>query len=113
MRPVTSEIKVVLCDEEELGVSRVIILRKYMNSFRKQKKNKQGISKEQKDPKNYLQLKKMKDPEDQFLYPITSHWEKRWRHWRLQPQLETPRHGRSYIVQDYFYRRNGINFTLL
>lgn len=60
----------------------------------------------------YLQKRNQKNPEEKFEFPITSSWEYGWRlgDTITIDDMKTPKHGRTRIVKDSFYRPNGISF---
>ncbi|XP_060095706.1 protein ATP6V1FNB [Heteronotia binoei] len=68
----------------------------------------QGISYEGKGRQRYLKERSTKSPEEKFLYPVLSSWEYGWRLGDFVKDIKTPIHGRSRIVKDTFYFRNGI-----
>ncbi|XP_043934726.1 protein ATP6V1FNB-like [Protopterus annectens] len=68
----------------------------------------QGFSKEGKGRCEYLQRRKQKGPEEKFEYPLLSSWIYGWRLGDVVKEMRTPAHGRSRIVKDTFYKRNGV-----
>jgi len=57
---------------------------------------------------NYLQSRLRRRPESRYLYPVVSSWEYGW---RLDPVTDSQRpraHGRHHVIDDNFYRRNGV-----
>ncbi|XP_033123447.1 protein ATP6V1FNB-like [Anneissia japonica] len=67
-----------------------------------------GFSKEGTGRYAYLQIRKLKKPEDKYEFPITSSWEYGWKLDDVVKEFRAPEWGRSRIVKDSFYRRNGI-----
>ncbi|XP_014663865.1 PREDICTED: uncharacterized protein LOC106806444 [Priapulus caudatus] len=68
-----------------------------------------GFSKEGTGRYEYLQHRNLKKPEDKYEFPMTSGWEYGWRLGDFtRGSHQSPQFGRSRIVQDSFYRRNGI-----
>jgi len=63
-----------------------------------------GFSKEGLGRKKYLETRKMKKPEERFDYTVTSNWEYGW---QQTTDLHPPKHGRSRIVRDTFFRTGG------
>ena len=47
-------------------------------------------------------------PEDKYEYPLLSSWDIGWKVGDLMNRYKTPRHGRAKIINDTFYRNNGI-----
>ncbi|XP_015203403.1 protein SPMIP1 [Lepisosteus oculatus] len=68
----------------------------------------QGFSKEGKGRSLYLRNRTMKSPEKKFEHPIISSWEYGWRLGDYAKEDKSPIKGRSRIVKDTFYARNGI-----
>ncbi|XP_036386201.1 protein ATP6V1FNB [Megalops cyprinoides] len=68
----------------------------------------QGFSKEGKGRHLYLQRRTQKDPEQKFDYPLLSSWEYGWRLGDYEREYRSPANGRSGIVRNTFYARNGI-----
>ncbi|XP_061474311.1 protein SPMIP1 [Rhineura floridana] len=68
----------------------------------------QGFSREGKGRHLYLKERKMKSPEEKFCYPVLSSWEYGWRLGDIVKDIKTPIHGKSRIVKDTFYFKNGI-----
>lgn len=58
----------------------------------------------------YLQQRKQKAPEVKYEFPITSSWEIGW---RLQDCVKQQKAccGRTRVIKDTFYRRNGILYN--
>ncbi|XP_071961659.1 protein SPMIP1-like [Antedon mediterranea] len=67
-----------------------------------------GFSKEGTGRYAYLQIRKIKKPEDKYEFPLTSAWEYGWKLDDVVKEFRAPQWGRSRIVKDSFYRRNGI-----
>lgn len=67
-----------------------------------------GFSKEGTGRYAYLQVRKLKKPEDKYDFPITSSWDYGWRLDDVVKEFHAPKFGRSRIVKDSFYRTNGI-----
>ncbi|KAM3914274.1 protein SPMIP1 [Leptodactylus fuscus] len=67
-----------------------------------------GFSKEGKGRSLYLKVRKQFGPEEKYQHPILSSWDYGWRLGDVLPDFKTPIHGRSRIVKDTFYSRNGI-----
>ncbi|XP_062979463.1 protein SPMIP1 [Elgaria multicarinata webbii] len=68
----------------------------------------QGFSHEGKGRHHYLKERKMKCPEEKFCYPVLSSWEYGWRLGDVVKDIKTPVHGKSRIVKDTFYFKNGV-----
>lgn len=58
----------------------------------------------------YLQARKQKKPENKYEFPITSGWEYGWKITDAMKRSSTKaaEFGRTRIVKDSFYRRNGV-----
>ncbi|KAM9326966.1 protein SPMIP1 [Gastrophryne carolinensis] len=67
-----------------------------------------GFSKEGKGRSLYLKTRKLYGPEEKFLHPLLSSWDIGWRLGDVVKEFKTPIHGRSRIVKDTFYSRNGV-----
>ncbi len=67
-----------------------------------------GLSKEGKGRYQYLQQRKLDKPEERYEYPLISSFEYGWKLNEVAPEYRTPAHGRGRIVEESFYRRNGI-----
>jgi hypothetical protein len=67
-----------------------------------------GLSKEGKGRYQYLQTRKLEKPEDRFEYPVNSSFEYGWKLKEVAQEYKTPSHGRGRIVEESFYRRNGV-----
>ncbi|ROI15567.1 hypothetical protein DPX16_2514 [Anabarilius grahami] len=68
----------------------------------------QGFSHEGKGRHQYLRKRAQKGPEEKFDYPILSSWDYGWRLGDYAIDCKTPASGRSGIVRNTFYARNGI-----
>ncbi|XP_039529538.1 protein ATP6V1FNB [Pimephales promelas] len=68
----------------------------------------QGLSNEGKGRHLYLRKRAQKGPEEKFDYPILSSWDYGWRLGDYEIDCKTPASGRSGIVRNTFYARNGI-----
>ncbi|XP_042308808.1 protein ATP6V1FNB-like [Sceloporus undulatus] len=68
----------------------------------------QGFSHEGKGRQHYLKERKRKSPEEKFYYPILSSWDYGWRLGDAVKDIRTPIYGKSRIVKDTFYFKNGI-----
>jgi hypothetical protein len=67
-----------------------------------------GLAKEQKGRYQYLKQRKSENPENKYEFPILSSWEYGWRLNDVTKNFKTPANGRSKIVEESFYRRNGV-----
>ena len=67
-----------------------------------------GLSKEGKGRRQYLGERKLEKPEDRFEYPLLSSFEYGWKLNEVSQEYKTPVHGRGRIVEESFYRRNGV-----
>lgn len=67
-----------------------------------------GFSKEEKGRYKYLNIRKEIPPENRFQYPITSTMEYGWKLGDSGQQFKAPTHARGKIVEESFYRRNGV-----
>nr|KAG8540761.1 hypothetical protein GDO81_018628 [Engystomops pustulosus] len=67
-----------------------------------------GFSKEGKGRSLYLKVRKRLGPEEKYPHPTLSSWDYGWRLGSVIDEFKTPIHGRSRIVKDTFYSRNGI-----
>ncbi|XP_056156874.1 protein ATP6V1FNB [Lampris incognitus] len=56
----------------------------------------------------YLHRRSQKRPEEKFDYPILSSWEYGWRLGDYSLDYTSPSHGRSCVVKNTFYARNGV-----
>ena len=67
-----------------------------------------GFSKEGKGRYQYLQKRTIENkPEQKYDYPHISQWEYGWKQ-DEQVELRPPRHGRSRVVKDTFFRTRGV-----
>ncbi|XP_065096874.1 protein SPMIP1 [Paramisgurnus dabryanus] len=67
-----------------------------------------GFSHEGKGRQLYLKKRSKQGPEEKFEYPILSSWDYGWRLGDYDSDCKTPANGRSEIVRNTFYARNGI-----
>jgi hypothetical protein len=67
-----------------------------------------GLSKEGKGRRQYLEKRKLEKPEERYEYPINSSFEYGWKLKEVAQEYKTPIHGRGRIVEESFYRRNGV-----
>lgn len=67
-----------------------------------------GFSKEGKGRSQYLKNRKSRNPEDKYEYPVCSSFEYGWKLDEVGQQYKNPIHGRGKIVEESFYRRNGV-----
>jgi hypothetical protein len=67
-----------------------------------------GFSKEQKGRYQYLKARKQDGPEQKYEYPLLTSYDYGWKLDETGLKYQTPKNGRSKIVEDSFYRRNGI-----
>ncbi|KAG8429049.1 hypothetical protein GDO86_018424 [Hymenochirus boettgeri] len=67
-----------------------------------------GFSKEGRGRYLYLRRRKEFGPEEKYLHPILSSWDYGWKLGDVVKELHVPIHGRSRIVRDTFYCKNGI-----
>ncbi|KAM4721890.1 protein SPMIP1 [Rhinophrynus dorsalis] len=67
-----------------------------------------GFSKEGKGRSLYLKKRKQFSPEEKFPHPIVSSWDYGWRLGDVVKEFNVPIHGRSKIVRDTFYSKNGV-----
>ena len=68
----------------------------------------EGFTKEGKGRYQYLRARTAANPEEKYEFPILSSWEYGWRLRDVNQTFKTPSHGRSKIVEESFYRRNGV-----
>ncbi|XP_070559140.1 protein SPMIP1-like [Ptychodera flava] len=57
----------------------------------------------------YLDARRDKGPEEKYKFPLTGNYEYGW---RINDQVDgyrAPTHGRSHIIQESFYRSNGLS----
>ncbi|KAK6174978.1 hypothetical protein SNE40_013525 [Patella caerulea] len=71
-----------------------------------------GFTKEGKGRYQYLQDRYSKIPEVKFQYPLLSSWDYGWRLSDVvkKEDIKKPAHGRTRIVADTFYTRNGVGY---
>lgn len=67
-----------------------------------------GFTKEGKGRYQYLQARTAKKPEQKYKRPLVSSWDYGWQLDDVVKDFHAPEHGRSRIVRDTFFRRNGI-----
>ncbi|XP_063283631.1 protein SPMIP1-like [Pelobates fuscus] len=67
-----------------------------------------GFSKEGKGRSMYLKRRKEFAPELKYPHPVLSSWDYGWRLDDVVKEFRIPIHGRSKMVRDTFYSRNGI-----
>lgn len=69
-----------------------------------------GLSAEGEGRKAYLCQRKTKGPEEKYQYPLTSALEVGWKIREVSAKMESKpaQFGRSRIVQDTFFRTNGV-----
>lgn len=67
-----------------------------------------GFTKEEKGRYQYLKARKVDNPEEKYEYPLLSSFEYGWKLKEVAPEYKTPAHGRGKIVEESFYRRNGV-----
>lgn len=67
-----------------------------------------GFTKEERGRYQYLRARTANNPEDKFEFPILSSFDYGWRLKDVSQTFKTPAHGRSKIVEESFYRRNGV-----
>ncbi|XP_032892505.1 protein ATP6V1FNB [Amblyraja radiata] len=67
-----------------------------------------GFSKEQRGRHQYLRKRAATLPEDKYYYPVLSSWTYGWRQGDVVGELQLPAHGRLRIINNTFFRRNGI-----
>ncbi|XP_053325920.1 uncharacterized protein LOC128500695 [Spea bombifrons] len=70
-----------------------------------------GYSQEGKGRVLYLKKRKQLGPEEKYPLPVLSSWEYGWRLGEVVKEIKPPVHGRSSIVQEHFYRNNGVFVT--
>lgn len=66
-----------------------------------------GFSKEETGRYKYLLLRKRKDPEEKYPYPITNNWQYGWGLGDMN-KAYVPMHALTAIVRESFFRKNGI-----
>lgn len=68
-----------------------------------------GFSKEGKGRSKYLRTRKSDAPEEKYEYPLVSSFDYGWKLNDVYKQeYKNPIHGRNKIVEESFYRRNGV-----
>ncbi|XP_068109844.1 protein SPMIP1 [Hyperolius riggenbachi] len=67
-----------------------------------------GFSKEGKGRSMYLKTRKQYGPAEKYPHQILSSWDYGWRMGDMMKEFKSPVHGRSRIVKDTFYSRNGV-----
>jgi hypothetical protein len=67
-----------------------------------------GFSKEGKGRSQYMRARKHDSPEAKYEYPLVSSFDYGWKLDEVGQKYSNPIHGRSKIVEDSFYRRNGV-----
>lgn len=68
----------------------------------------EGFTKEGKGRYQYLKARKSENPEEKFEYPLLNSFEYGWKLNDVAQEYKTPTHGRGRIVEESFYRRNGV-----
>ncbi|XP_062374402.1 protein SPMIP1-like [Sardina pilchardus] len=66
-----------------------------------------GFTKEETGRYRYLSLRKRKNPEDKYNYPVTSNWQYGWG-LGDRNKAHVPIYAKNAIVRESFYRKNGI-----
>lgn len=66
-----------------------------------------GFSEEETGRYKYLLLRKRKDPEVKYLYPITSNWQYGWGLGDMN-KTYVPMYAFNAIVKESFFRKNGV-----
>ncbi|XP_056591328.1 protein ATP6V1FNB isoform X1 [Triplophysa dalaica] len=67
-----------------------------------------GLSNDGKGRRLYLKKRTEQGPEEKYEHPILSSWDYGWRLGDYEMTCKTPGNGRSEIVRNTFYARNGI-----
>lgn len=67
-----------------------------------------GFTKEEKGRYRYLNLRKEVVPEARYQYPITNTMEYGWKLGETGQKFKAPTYARGKIVEESFYRRNGV-----
>ncbi|RNA25522.1 hypothetical protein BpHYR1_007695 [Brachionus plicatilis] len=67
-----------------------------------------GFTKEEKGRHQYLKARKSENPENKYEYPLLNSFEYGWKLNEVAPEYKTPAYGRGRIVEESFYRRNGV-----
>ncbi|XP_030063130.1 protein ATP6V1FNB [Microcaecilia unicolor] len=70
----------------------------------------QGLSNDGSGRQQYLQRRKLKGPEEKFPYPLITSWDYGWHIGEAMKDFKSPSYGRSAIVKDTFYKKNGISW---
>ncbi len=70
----------------------------------------EGFSKEGKGRSQYLSIREQHIPEEKYHYPLLSSWDYGWRLNDVvqRDEIGKPENGRTRIVSDTFYTRNGV-----
>ncbi|XP_002740141.1 protein SPMIP1-like [Saccoglossus kowalevskii] len=68
----------------------------------------QGFSKIGEGRQSYLHARKQKKPYDRYEFPVTNSWEYGWKIDDYMKYYTPSKHGVSHVVQDTFYRPNGV-----
>ncbi|XP_076469707.1 protein SPMIP1-like [Babylonia areolata] len=71
----------------------------------------EGFTKEETGRYQYLRRRNKIIPEEKFAYPILTSWDYGWRlgDSMTKENIKKPKYGRTHLVQDTFYTRNGID----
>ncbi|XP_077983227.1 protein SPMIP1-like [Glandiceps talaboti] len=69
----------------------------------------QGFSKIGEGRHRYLEKRRDKGPEDKYKFPLTGNWEYGWKINDQVDEYKAPTFGRSHIIQESFYRSNGLS----
>ncbi|CAF3507802.1 unnamed protein product [Rotaria sp. Silwood1] len=67
-----------------------------------------GFSKEEKGRYKYLNIRKQIQPEHKYQYPVSNTMEYGWKLGETGQQFKAPTYARGKIVEESFYRRNGV-----
>ncbi|KAI3382529.1 hypothetical protein SNEBB_010965 [Seison nebaliae] len=70
----------------------------------------EGLSQEQKGRYQYLHNRSRNKPEERYNFPVLSSMEYGWKINENAEQSKGPHYARSKIIEDSFYRRNGMSF---
>lgn len=69
----------------------------------------EGLSSEGRGRHSYLRTRNNLGPDQKYHYPVLSSWEYGWRlEEAVNDALRNPIHGRTKVIHETFYRRNGI-----
>ncbi len=68
----------------------------------------EGFTKEEKGRYQYLRARTAHNPEDKYEFPLLSSWEYGWKLKDVGQKFKSPANARSKIVEESFYRRNGV-----